>query len=182
MIRAAVATDADALARVMIDGTQHAFRGRVPDRCLAWITPEESARNWRRTIETRLNESDTLLVAEDAGRVVGFCMAKAIDDEPGFDAELKNMGVEPSQQGKGIGRRLVTAAAGHLRRHNRESMLVRVLEANPNVGFYQKLGATLVRRELYDWNSVPLVTMVYGWTDLDKLGFPGTGPIWPGSG
>jgi ribosomal protein S18 acetylase RimI-like enzyme len=169
IIRPAKPGDADALARVMIAGMKHAFTGRVPDRCLAWITHEESARNWQRTIERGLAISDALPIAEDAGEVIGYCMGKRVDSEQRFDAELRSMAVVPSHQHRGIGRRLVTEVAAHLRQHGLRSMLVRVLEANPNLGFYQKLGATVVRRELYDWNGVPLITAVYGWADQEIL-------------
>jgi ribosomal protein S18 acetylase RimI-like enzyme len=96
-------------------------------------------------------------------------MVKQVDNEPPFAAELRNMAVAPSHQHQGIGRRLVTEVTAHLRRHELRSMLVRVLAANPNTGFYQKLGATPVRRELYDWNGVPLIMLVYGWADLERF-------------
>ena len=86
-IRPAVVSDADALARVMIEANQHAFRGLVPDRCLAWITPQESADNWRKTLGPGgMRHADCLLVAETLpeATVVGFAMGR-----PAVDVRLR---------------------------------------------------------------------------------------------
>ena len=47
-IRPARIDDCPELGRIIVSATQDAFRDRVPDQCLNWLTPEESAMNWAR--------------------------------------------------------------------------------------------------------------------------------------
>ena len=67
VIRQAHINDAPAFARVLIYATQDAFRGRVPDPYLNWITPEDSATNWAKNLkaEQGLEVGDFL----SAGRI-----------------------------------------------------------------------------------------------------------------
>src|SRR5687767_5185657 len=103
-IRHAVAGDADALAHVMISANRHAFAGLVPEQCLHWITPQESADNWRRTINPGgMGEGECLLVAEHepSAEVVGFALARVRrGDGGGGDArgELQVIAVSPAFQ------------------------------------------------------------------------------------
>jgi GNAT superfamily N-acetyltransferase len=156
----------------MIDANQHEFRGLVPHPCLSWITPEESANNWRRTINPGgMGASDCLLVAEteSARQVIGFALARVADLDDGPRGEIQVMSVSPAFQRQGVGRRLVQAVAAHLRVVGVRSMLVRVLTVNPNRGFYARLGGRFVREEPYDWEGVPLAMSVYEWADLVSL-------------
>src|SRR5262245_1730634 len=109
VIREATPADAAALADIVIDSNQTAFRGRVPDQCLAWLTKDESADNWRTFISRDDREDGWFLyVAELAeGRVVGCALGGPQPDEPGHPGELKLLGVLPAYQRRGLGRRLV---------------------------------------------------------------------------
>jgi GNAT superfamily N-acetyltransferase len=171
-IRSAVTEDAPALARVMIEANVQAFRGLVPDRCLEWITPQESAANWKKTLAPgALREEECLLVAEEAGTgVVGFALAKLMEDAryPRYRAELRIIAVDPSWQRRGIGLQLVRAIADHLTRFEINSLLVRVLKVNPNCGFYEHLGAKLIGEQEHDWNGMMLSMNVYAWRDVTQ--------------
>jgi GNAT superfamily N-acetyltransferase len=170
-IREATPADAAALADIVIDSIQTAFRDRVPDQCLAWLTKDESAANWRKFMSRDDREDGWFLyVAELAqGQVVGCALGGPQPDEPGRPGEVKLMGVLPAYQGQGIGRRLVTCVAERLGRDGMRSLLVRVLMANPNRAFYERLGAQYQREEPYDWNGVTLAMGVYRWPDTAAL-------------
>ena len=170
-IRAATLADAPALADIVIDANEAAFRGRVPDQCLSWLTRAESATNWRRALGPGgLGEGQCLVVAETpTGQVVGCALGGPHGDEPGYHGELSLLGVLPAYQRRGIGRRLVAAVAEHLAQGGVQSLLVRVLMVNPNRPFCERLGARYLRDEPYDWNGVPLAMAVYGWADTTAL-------------
>ena len=89
-IRNVLLADADELARIMIDANQDAFRGLVPEQCLNWITPQESADNWRRTINrgADMNADDRLLVAETEhpSHLIGFVLVRVTDADEGSRA------------------------------------------------------------------------------------------------
>jgi len=155
----------------MIDATIGAFTGIVPDHCLWWISYEESAANWRRTLrEGGLDEGDCLIVAEEQrGEVVGFALARVVHDDPSYRSELRVLSVSPAFQRSGVGRALVRHVAAHFERAGICSMLVRVLTTNPNRAFYERLGARLLRVEPYEWSGVAMEEEVYGWSDLTAL-------------
>lgn len=172
-IRDAREEDAQALAACVVEPITAAFRGRVPDQCLEWLTPEESAANWRSWFRRRQEGEDDgsfLLAAQTAdGRVAGCALGGPQLNEPPFAGELFMMGVLPPHQGQGIGKGLVAAVARRLATAGIHSMCVRVLRANPNTAFYEHLGARTIREEPYDWNGVTLPQVVYGWRDTSRL-------------
>jgi hypothetical protein len=70
--REAVADDAEAIAKVMIDGMRSVFVGLVPDHLLEW---PESVVGWRKTLTDDLVNGTFLDVAEtENGLVVGYVM------------------------------------------------------------------------------------------------------------
>jgi ribosomal protein S18 acetylase RimI-like enzyme len=89
--------------------------------------------------------------------------------EPGGSGELYLLGVLPAHQRRGIGRRLVAVVADRLARAGMRALVVRVLTANPNRAFYERLGARYEREEPYDWNGVALAMAVYRWPDAAGL-------------
>lgn len=168
-IRKATPADAEALARCVIESNRATFRGRVPDRCLEWLTPEESAANWRRYLASS-GDHRFLRLAEDVdGRVAGYVLAGPQPGDGRFDAELYAIAVLPEDQGRGVGKSLISAAATRLRRDGLRSCGVRVLRANPNTAFYEHLGARYLDEEPYDWNGVILPQAVYIWSDINAL-------------
>jgi GNAT superfamily N-acetyltransferase len=96
-----------------------------------------------------------VLLAEDAGRVVGFALFfhnySTFRGQPGI--YLEDLFVEPEHRGKGHGKALFTAVA-HLAVQRRCGRLEwAVLNWNePAIRFYQKLGA----QPLSDWTSYRL--------------------------
>jgi len=80
-----------------------------------------------------------VLVALDAGRVVGHLQLTDTDQPSG--AEIKNMAVAASHQGRGIGRALVRAAIDLARREGRSTLVVATAAADTgNLRFYQRVG------------------------------------------
>lgn len=150
-IRGAAPADAPALADIVIDGNEAAFRDRVPDRCLAALTREESAANWRRTLRPGGLGDRFLYVAETTpGQFVGCALGGPNVAKPGFGGEVYLLGVLATHQRQGIGRRLLAAVAGQLARAGIAALLVRVLLVNPHRPFYERLGGRYLRQEPYD--------------------------------
>jgi GNAT superfamily N-acetyltransferase len=80
-----------------------------------------------------------VLVAVDSDRIVGHLQLTGADDESAV--EIKNMAVAPSHQARGIGRRLVEAAAALAARKGRATLVVATGAADTgNLRFYQRLG------------------------------------------
>ena len=180
LIRHAHIADCPALARIIITATESAFRGRVPDKCLTWLTPEESAANWAKNFKTEdtLDPGDYLYVAtNDTSGVVGFAMLTPVTAEDEYDPhiadayfnELRSIHIDPAWQRQGIGRRLVAKVADTVQRDGGNRLLVKVLVENPNVAFYERLGAVLLGSRPYDWEEHRTTELIYGWRDVTSL-------------
>ena len=181
LIRQARLEDSAALGRILVTATQTAFRGRVPDRCLEWITPEESAVNWARFFQPAqpVPEGEFLFVAEEREHgVIGLALLlkrSDEDDDPEihrlqlFPWELRTLHVDPAWQRQGIGRRLVSRLADQVWHEGGRRLLVRVLLENPNRGFYERLGALQLGTQPYDWEGYRTEEILYGWESIRGL-------------
>ncbi len=176
-IREATADDAFALARVIIDATYSAFRGRVPDACLEWLSVQESATNWKRLIDSH-DDDQPLSVAEIDGRdIVGLVLAgraasEVVEDQEitrQYPVEISSLQVDPAWHSKGVGRLLVRHAAQHFSQRGYSAAMVRVLADNPNVSFYEGLGALKLAEQRYDWEGYITAEFVMGWSSIEQL-------------
>jgi lactoylglutathione lyase len=87
-------------------------------------------------------DAGEVLVAVAGDRIVGHLqLVEAADSLRG---EIKNMAVEPSHRGRGIGRRLLQAAADVARAEDRSLLVVATAAADvDNLRFYQRAGFRL---------------------------------------
>jgi GNAT superfamily N-acetyltransferase len=175
-IRHARIDDCPALGRIIVSATQDAFRGRVPDQCLHWLTPEESAVNWARnfTSDQSLEPGDTLFVAETQNEVIGLAMVSEITPEDNYaplitarySHELLSLQVAPLWQRQGVGRSLVSRIADELAGEKVTRLLVRALIDNPNIAFYERLGAARIGKRPYEWEGYETEEIIFGWEDI----------------
>jgi ribosomal protein S18 acetylase RimI-like enzyme len=176
-IREGNVSDRYSLARILINATHSAFADRVPEKSLSSLGVQESADNWKRSIQAD-NDGEFLLVAEiESLDVIGFILAgrdprDSISDPQiiaDYSVELTSIQIEPAWQGVGIGKELVQRVATDLIKRDYHSLLVRVLADNPNIGFYEHLGATRLGSRDYNWEGYQTNEFIYGWSDLLKL-------------
>jgi len=107
------------------------------------------------------------LVAEDAGRIVGYALF--FHNYSTFLSRrglyLEDLYVQPSQRGTGLGTAMLRALAAIAVERGCARFEWTVLEWNtPAIGFYEKLGATV----LPDWRVVRMTGEA-----LEKLAAPG---------
>lgn len=142
LVRAARPADAEAIGRVHAESWRITYAGLVSSRYLAGLDEEVLAERWRRRLLAPRGGS-SLLVAEQAGAVVGFALhgpAGERDLEPGFAGEIQMLYVAPAGQRRGHGRALVERAASELAARNFFWLVVWVVEANLAArAFYRRL-------------------------------------------
>jgi L-amino acid N-acyltransferase YncA len=139
MIRAATTDDVLALAQVHVASWQETYPGIISAQVLAGVTVERRTEMWQRTLAS----PNSVLVAEAAGQVVGFCsLGKSRDD--GFDLELYTIYLLQAYQKRGLGRDLWQAAVAEARQRTADTLLIWVLAQNPSRKFYEHIGCRLV--------------------------------------
>jgi ribosomal protein S18 acetylase RimI-like enzyme len=140
-VRRAQPGDADALGRVHVRAWQAAYRGQMPDAYLDGLRAEERAAGWRRGLG-RDRDRDPILLAERAGRVVGFA-AVGPAEEPAGAGELYAINVDPDHWGTGAGRALLAGAQAELARLGYAEAVLWVLPGNDRARrFYETAGWT----------------------------------------
>lgn len=164
-IRLAEVRDARAISHVHVQSWRTTYAGLVPAEYLASLDEEARALVWQDMLGR-----DIAYVAEIDGTIVGFAhggpLREAIDD---YDAELCSIYLLKEVQGRGLGRDLLKALSGALKRKNFHSMLAWVLEQNPAVGFYEHTGAHRLTGKQIQIGGVSLVEIALGWPDLSRM-------------
>ena len=84
-------------------------------------------------------DSGQVLVALAGDRIVGHL--QLVEAHDAQHSEIKNMAVEPSFRGRGVGRTLITAAIDLVREQRRSMLVVATAAAGiDNLRFYQRTG------------------------------------------
>jgi GNAT superfamily N-acetyltransferase len=166
-VREATFEDAPAIAAVQVDSWRTAYRGIVPDSFLDAMTVTEQTSRW----SGQLAKRDLLMyVALDGSGVFGFACGGALREAFGqYDAELYAIYLLQHKQRDGVGRDLVRRLSVGLREQGHRSLLVWVLEANPAVEFYERLGGVLEARKVISIGGSELPELAFGWPKLEEL-------------
>jgi GrpB-like predicted nucleotidyltransferase (UPF0157 family)/GNAT superfamily N-acetyltransferase len=167
LVRTARAGDAAGIAKVHVETWRTAYRSLVDADHLAQLSIERSESRWAPRIGL---PGQVLLVAEENGRIVGFCHGGPNrGGEQPFRGELYALYVLEDRQRRGLGRRLVLALAEALRAESLGSMIVWVLKDNPACRFYEGLGGRPVGSKPVTIGLRTLEEVGYGWTGLESL-------------
>jgi L-amino acid N-acyltransferase YncA len=166
-IRPGRVEDAHGIALVHVESWRTTYRGIVPDDYLALLDVGVRAESWRE----RLNQGTPhILVAEEESRIVGFASGGKLREAiAAYDAELYAIYLLQKNQTKGIGRLLARRLAAHLRADGFNSLVVWVLERNPAVGFYSRLGGSRISQKTIEIGGVELQEIALGWPSLEAL-------------
>jgi GNAT superfamily N-acetyltransferase len=123
---------------------------------------------WRRSLA---RSGQRGVVATGAGRgVVGFLTAGP--DRSGGDrvtAEVYTLYLLPGLKRRGLGRRLMAAAAEQLLADGYKKLRVWALRDNPSRGFYAALGGAPAGAKTVLIDNAPLAVACYEWTSLEAL-------------
>ena len=172
-IRPATAEDAQAIAAINVACWLQAYRDILDPAILANRSVEEGAARWLGFLSRPAGRT-TVLVAEEAGRLVGFGSGSPQRDPHlnaiGYSGEIATLYVLPEEQGHGIGSRLMAALARNLLQAGHASASVWVLERN-GIGrrFYESLKGRLLplRHELPRLGNA--AEIAYAWPVLRTL-------------
>jgi GNAT superfamily N-acetyltransferase len=170
LLRSAAPRDAEAIARVRIDGWRTAYRGLVPAAYLDGMQVDANTALWDRILSAGPN-SASVFVTVRGDEVVGFAAGNKLGEPRyGLDAELTAVYLRREFQRVGIGRRLIAAVVDAQRAYGATGMIVWLLAANkPARAFYEALSAELLIEQAFQWDGMDLLEAAYGWRDLTAL-------------
>jgi GNAT superfamily N-acetyltransferase len=170
VIRRAAPRDAEAIARVRIDGWRTSYRGLIPAAYLDGMQVDASTALWDKILAAGPNPA-SVFVASHGDEVIGFAAGSLLAEPKfGLNAELTAVYLRREFQRVGLGRRLIAAVVDGQRALGATGMIVWVIAANkPARTFYEALGAELLVEQAFQWDGMDLPEAAYGWRDLDAL-------------
>jgi ribosomal protein S18 acetylase RimI-like enzyme len=167
-LRTATPVDAESMARCIVPSWLDAHHGQIPAhlwerRRKEWMV-SDSAAAWERTlseISAETNAQSHIIVAPERGEIVGLVMGTVGPDSRGA---IDALYVASGHQGRGVGRRLLSASLDAFRSAGVSRVEVVVLAANkPARQFYEALGGSYVGPAELDEEGELLPGAIYEW-------------------
>ena len=142
VIRGLREEDADALAALHLAVWRAAYGGLVPESGFATVDLAERAARWRATARGEAQPARSVLVAEEAGRLVGFvAYGDPRDDDVDATGEVLALYVDEPHWGSDVGHRLLSAARREMAEAGHRRFYLWVLTDNPRARrFYERAG------------------------------------------
>jgi GNAT superfamily N-acetyltransferase len=149
---------------VQVASWRSTYAGIVPEAFLNGMEAATLAQRWR---GMWAQVAAHIFVAAEEGHpesIVGFVCGGALRlPVADYDAELYAIYLMEAWQRGGAGRQLLQSLAASLHEAGFQSLLVWVLEANPAVAFYERMGGRRVTRKTIDIGGVDLPEIALGW-------------------
>lgn len=109
------------------------------------LTPDEAAGFWLGVLTDVQAGGRVLLLAEQAGQVVGTVQLGLADKPNGLHrAEVMKLLVHSGARRQGLGRQLMQAVEAQARQHQRTTLVLDTLQGEPSEQLYQSLGYVAV--------------------------------------
>lgn len=176
-IRQALASDADAIAELHVLSWRGTYRGILPDSYLDGNIVAERRAAWERFFTAPVPGAMAFLAlglapgsALGAERKPDGFIAFERGHEPGHDAVIENLHVASSARGRGLGRKLMRAAAAHLIGAEADSLCLWVYDDNTAaIDFYRSLGGVIDACGIDPFACADAPHSRIGWHDLPAL-------------
>jgi GNAT superfamily N-acetyltransferase len=174
-VRRARLADAAAIGAVHVAAWRSAYPGILPDHFLANLSMPRQAAHYEAAIHAGGGVHVATVSGADLGpaggppRVVGF-VTDGPCRRPGIaEGEIETLYVLDDWRDRGLGRRLMRAAATHLAEAGCKSAYLWVLRDNPSRWFYLRLGGKPVAESVIRVAGRDVVQMAYVWSPIENL-------------
>lgn len=162
LLRPAVPADCPTLAEIHAEGWRTAYAAFMPADFLARLDPVQDRQYIQEWIFNPQKPA-IAFVAEVEGALAGFIFAGPEDDEaPGEVGEIYKLFIRPAWQGLGLGRQLMDAALGELRRQGYTRVIIWTFQQARSGQFYRKLGYEIVRQVQNEIGGINYAVDIYG--------------------
>lgn len=177
-IRRARPADAVAIAAVHVAAWRSAYPGILPDDYLARLSLPRQAAHY----DAAIRSSTGVYVASASGldlppgsspRIIGFSTAgrarSPYHSRLLGEGEIETLYVLDDWRDRGVGRRLMRAAAAHLIESGCRSAFLWVLRDNPSRWFYQRLGGRPVAESMIVVGGQRVPQTAFVWDPIERL-------------
>lgn len=179
-IRRARPADAAAIGAVHVSAWRTTYPVILPNDYLSRLSPRRQAANYEAAIRNGLGVFVATASGMDTGqaggppRVVGYVTCgparRTSDNAAGLgDGEIETLYVMDDWRERGLGRRLMRAAAAHLAASECNSAFVWVLRDNPSRWFYERLGGKAAAEATVRVAGTVVTQVAYVWPSTAKL-------------
>ncbi|MCR8843321.1 GNAT family N-acetyltransferase [Paenibacillus sp. SC116] len=168
-VRIASPQDAEGLAVLHVNSWKASYQGIISDEVLSNLSIEGRKKKWEWIFEN-LHQDETIYVIEMEGMVMGFIDGgKSREAELDYDAEIYSFYLLKEIQRRGHGKLLFHKLVEKLRSDHYHSMMVWVLEANPSLEFYKRMGGQYIAQKEITIGGETLIEVALGWDDLSTI-------------
>ncbi len=181
-IRRARPADAAAIGLVHVTAWRSAYPGILPDAYLARLSAVRHAAQYEEAIRSGFGVHVAVASGPDlppgqegarSPQVVGFLTVGPARQRTGMvapaEGEIETLYVLDDWRDRGLGRRLMRAAATRLAADGCASAFVWVLRDNPSRWFYAHLGGKPAAEATIRVGGELVVQTAYVWSPIDKL-------------
>ena len=166
-VRKASPIDASAIAHVYVASWRSTYGTLLPAAILRGMSEVRETLFWWTALCAQRTKSVTLVIQDRENRIVGFIAAgPERAASTGSRAEVYTLYLLEEYQRRGLGTRLVAAAAEALHAGGFASLVVWVLAGNPARAFYERLGAERVAARTIRMGGQPVHEIAFAWPDL----------------
>ena len=176
-VRRATEADAAGIAHVHVQSWRATYPGILPATEIERHTLVRRAGLWARALQAPAHGVFVAVAVDEvgageaaAGNVHGFASTGAFRVEPAGgegqaegagEGELKALYLLPTAQKQGTGRRLFDAGANALREAGFAALRCWVLQGNPAIAFYERLGGVRVASKTFTVDGVAVEEHCY---------------------
>ncbi len=168
--RQATPDDVEQIAMLHAESWRKSYRGMLSDDFLDREVVANRLAVWRNRLDSPV-KGQFVLVAEENKRLCGFvCLFANYDENVG--ALLDNLHVRLEQQGRGLGKALMSRSGAWLQENYPQSGLYLWVFANnePARRFYERLGGQMAGQKMEDeFGEKPVRALRYVWHDVEEL-------------
>ena len=163
LVRRATAADAAGIARVHVQSWHAVYPGILPAAEIERHTLAQRAGMWARVLQ---GSATGVFVAVASDEVRGFASTGAFRVEPAGgegqgEGELNALYLLTAAQRQGTGRLLFDAGANALRAAGFKALRCWVLQGNPAIAFYERLGGVRVASKTFTVDGVAVEEHCY---------------------
>lgn len=178
-VRKARVADAIAIGAVHVAAWRSAYPGILPDAFLAKLSVSRQAAYYDRAIRGGTGvlvaiASGADVPAGSGPRIIGFTTAgrtlgAQVSGQRLGDGEIETLYVLDDWRDRGVGRRLLRGAAGHLAEIGCRSAYLWVLRDNPSRWFYERLGGRPVAQAMIQVAGQRVMQTAFAWDPIEQL-------------